>query len=275
MKTFLSIGSGPGNGYETAARFAKEGFQIVLSARDAAKTQKLADDLKAAGYKAEVRTVDAGDPTSVASLVTDVEKQFGSIDVLHYNAAALRKATIEEQPRETFNTDAAVNVGGALTAVQAVLPSMSKRGSGTILLTGGGFGLQPHPEYLSLSIGKASIRAMALGLFESLKEKGIHVATVTIAAFVDPGSKDTAAVGEHFWQLQQSAQGLLDRGSEVSGLTFSQEQSASLCSCAPRAADVRAWPQAGLWPPGTRNRGRRAPVVWKAGVGGRCPGKPP
>ena len=39
MKTFLSIGSGPGMGMATAERFAKEGFQIVLSARDAAKTQ--------------------------------------------------------------------------------------------------------------------------------------------------------------------------------------------------------------------------------------------
>ena len=39
MKTFLSIGSGPGMGMATAERFAKEGFQIVLSARDAAKTR--------------------------------------------------------------------------------------------------------------------------------------------------------------------------------------------------------------------------------------------
>ncbi len=58
--------------------------------------------------------------------------------------------------------------------------------------------LQPSANYLSLSVGKAGIRALALGLFESFKEKGIHVATVTVAAFVSPGSNDAEAVAEHF-----------------------------------------------------------------------------
>jgi len=201
MSTFLSIGSGPGMGFATAERFAKEGFQVILSARNAAKTQELAHQLKAKGYKAEARTVDAGDSSSVANLISEVEKQFGSIDVLHYNAASMRKATLLEQPRDTFNKDLSVNIGGALVAAQAIAPKMSERGSGTILLTGGGFALQPHPDYLSLSIGKAGIRALAHGLFESFKEKGIHVATVTVATFVNPASEDAAAVAERFWQL--------------------------------------------------------------------------
>ena len=201
MKTFLSIGPGPGNGLATAERFAKEGFQVVLSARNAAKTQVLADQLTAKGYEANVRTVDASDPSSVAALVAGVEMSFGGIEVVHYNAASMRKATITEQSPETFNGDLAVNIGGALAAVQAVIPNMSERGSGSILLTGGGYSLKPNPDYLSLGIGKAGIRAMALGLFESLAQSGIHVATVTVAASVVPGSKEVDAVAELFWTL--------------------------------------------------------------------------
>ena len=78
---------------------------------------------------------------------------------------------------------------------------------GTILLTGGGLASEPNPEYLSLSIGKAGIRALAHGLFESLKEKGIHVATVTVAALVSPGSKDAEAVAEQFWLLHNQPEG--------------------------------------------------------------------
>jgi NAD(P)-dependent dehydrogenase (short-subunit alcohol dehydrogenase family) len=207
MKIFLSIGSGPGMGLATAGRFAKEGFQVVLSAPNAAKTQELAEHLKAKGYKAEARTVDAGDASSVSSLVAGVDKQFGPIEVLHYNAASMRKATLTDQPRDTFNPDLAVNIGGALAAAQAVAPKMSERGTGTILLTGGGFALEPNPEYLSLSIGKAGIRAMAHGLFGSFQEKGIHVATVTVAAVVAPGSKNAEAVAEHFWQLYSEPKG--------------------------------------------------------------------
>ena len=119
----------------------------------------------------------------------------------------MRKATIEEQPLDTFVSDLAVNIGGALAAAQAVVPNMSKRGSGTILLTGGGYALEPNPEFLSLSTGKAGIRALAHGLFDAMKQKGIHVATVTVAAAVTPGSKNAEAVGEHFWQLHNQPKG--------------------------------------------------------------------
>src|SRR3981189_956239 len=112
MKTFLSIGSGPGMGYATAARFAREGFQIVLSARNPTNTQGLADRLKAKGFRAEARTVNSADPDRVAALIAEVEKQFGSIDVLHYNAASIRKATLSEQPPAPIVQDPPVNFGG-------------------------------------------------------------------------------------------------------------------------------------------------------------------
>jgi short-subunit dehydrogenase len=201
MKTFLSIGAGPGMGFATAERFAKEGFQIVLAARGATKTQQLADKLKSRGHTAEARTVDSGDPESVAKLVAEVETQYGSIDVLHYNAASMRKATLAEQPRNTFIDDLAVNIGGALVAAQTVAPKMEERKSGAILLTGGGFALAPNADYLSLSIGKAGIRALAISLFEPFRNKGIHIATVTVAALVSPESKEAASVAEHFWRL--------------------------------------------------------------------------
>ena len=176
MKTFLGIGSGPGMGLATAERFAREGYRVVLANRSLEKTQALVDQLEAKGYQAVAKTVDAADPAKVAALVAETENQYGSIDVLHYNAANLRQASIHSQPNDTFVSDLAVNIGGALAAIQAVAPKMKAAQKGTILLTGGGFALHPHPDYLSLSIGKAGIRAMTLGLFESFKEMGIHIA---------------------------------------------------------------------------------------------------
>jgi len=98
MKTFLGVGSGPGIGLATAERFAREGFRIVLSGRNPAKTATLAQRLTAQGYEAHIRTVDAGDPSSVASMVVDVERSFDGIDVMHYNAASMRKAGITDRP---------------------------------------------------------------------------------------------------------------------------------------------------------------------------------
>jgi short-subunit dehydrogenase len=201
MKTFLSIGSGPGIGYETAARFAKEGYRIILSARNAEKLEVLASRLKSEQAEVEIRLVDASHPESVASVVNEVETSFGSVDVLHYNAANLRQDTVDSQPMESFNSDLAVNIGGALSAIQAVKSKMTNQNGGTILLTGGGFGIYPSADYLSLSIGKAGIRALGLGLFEAGKEKNIHIATVTVCAFVSPESSETKEIGDLFWQL--------------------------------------------------------------------------
>jgi short-subunit dehydrogenase len=201
MKTFLSIGAGPGIGFATAERFAKEGFGVVLAARTIAKTRELAERLISKGYKADVRKVDASDPGGVAELVAEVQNKHGSIDVLHYNAASARKATLSEQPRDSFNGDLTVNIGGALVAAQAVAPKMEQQKSGAILLTGGGFALAPSPDFLSISIGKAGIRALARGLFEPFRDKGIHVATVTVCMLVSPGSQEAASVAEQFWHL--------------------------------------------------------------------------
>src|SRR5215475_11301666 len=79
MKTFLSIGAGPGMGFATAERFAKEGFHVVLAARSVARTRELVERLIASGYSSSVREVDSGDPGSVAELVADLQQQHGAI----------------------------------------------------------------------------------------------------------------------------------------------------------------------------------------------------
>lgn len=201
MKTFLCIGAGPGMGLATAERFARGGFQVVLSSRSQEKVLALAKQLTTKGYSADAQSVDASDPASVAALVEKVTRKYGAIEVLHYNAVSKRVETIDEQAAATFNSDLAVNIGGALSAVQAVLPGMSANGSGTILLTGGALGVAPRADRLSMSVGKAGIRALALGLYESMKERGIHIATLTIATAVAPGSKEAEEVAEKYWEL--------------------------------------------------------------------------
>lgn len=203
MKTFLSIGTGPGIGLATVERFAKEGFRVILSARDAGRTKAFVEQLKKKGYDAVARVVDASNVQDVARLITNVEQGYGSLDALHYNAASMRQATLAQQPIDTFVSDLAVNIGGALAGAQAALAHMATRGEGTILLTGGGYALNPSPDYLSLSIGKAGIHALAQGLFEQGKAQGVHVASVIVGALVSPGSKRAEEIAEQFWLLHR------------------------------------------------------------------------
>lgn len=201
MKTFLSIGSGAGIGTATADRFAREGFRLVLTSRSPANLAARAKHLKAKGYAVEVKAADAGDLASIAALVQETEARLGAIDVLHFNAASMRSATIENQPADTFVQDLTINVGAALVATQAAAAAMLKRGDGAILLTGGGFALAPHPDYLSLSIGKAGIRALTHALFSGFKERGVHIGSVTVGTIVAAESTEAAGVAQAFWEL--------------------------------------------------------------------------
>jgi short-subunit dehydrogenase len=205
MKTFLSIGSGPGIGASTAERFAREGYRIVLSSRSTEKLAERAGQLAAKGYQVETRAVDAGDLASVTALVREVETQFGAIDVLHFNAASMRAATMEQQDPATFVPDLTVNIGAALVAVQEASRGMLARRSGTILLTGGGFALAPSADYLSLSIGKAGIRAMAHALFAPFRDRNVHIGSVTVATLVAAESKEAQGVAEAFWNLHDAS----------------------------------------------------------------------
>lgn len=54
----------------------------------------------------------------------------------------------------TMMDNMALNLGGAICSVYQVLPSMRERGGGTVLITGGGFGLAPYPDWASLSAAK-------------------------------------------------------------------------------------------------------------------------
>lgn len=198
MKTFLSIGTGPGIGFETAKRFSGEGFRTIVSSRNAANGEVLT---RALGDNAHFRQVDASDPTAVFDLVADAERHFGGIDVVHYNAGNIRNQTLEEQPTDSLVPDLAINLAGAMAAIKSATRAMRSRQQGTILLTGGGLALHPHADYISLSAGKAGLRALGLGLFDFLKSSGIHLGMVTVYVGVSPGSPQVKEIADRMWDL--------------------------------------------------------------------------
>lgn len=205
-KTFLSIASGPGIGLATARRFGREGYRVVLAARNVERLQSDAAKLREEGIEATTVQVDATDARSVARVVKsigpDLEVLHYNAGVLHYDASGtLKTRSLADESIESLVSDTNVNVSSALAAVHAAAPTMTAQGRGTVLLTGGGLGVQPSADFLTLSVGKAGARAIVLALFPALKERGVHIATVTVAKLVAPNSRETDEVAESFWQL--------------------------------------------------------------------------
>ena len=98
-------------------------------------------------------------------------------------------------------SDININAVSAVAAIKAAVGPMKARGTGTLLVTGGGFAFQPTGDYLTLSIGKVALRTAVQALFEPLKNQGVHVASVVVCKYVLPDSKEAAEVAEEFWKL--------------------------------------------------------------------------
>lgn len=205
----LIIGMGPGLSAALAQRFAAGGYAIAGFARSPEKSAALAASMAEAGHKLDLRSVDAGDFSALASAVRAVEAQLGPVEVLVYNAYSATPALPSEIPLGALMADFRVNVGGALAAVQAVLPGMQTRGRGSLLLTGGGLALDPTPwlPAASLAVGKAGIRSLARSLHKELEGTPIRVGTVTITGQILPGTPLAPDIlAQHFWDLHAASE---------------------------------------------------------------------
>jgi NAD(P)-dependent dehydrogenase (short-subunit alcohol dehydrogenase family) len=198
------VGMGRGISYSVARRFAAEGFRIGMIARDAALLKEVEAELpQSRGVAA-----DAGDEAALRSAL----RQLGAPEVLVYNASAGHTATPSELAIEDAVADFRVNALGAVVAVQESVAAMRAAAKGTILLTGGGLALGPMAQVASLSMGKAAIRNLAFSLAEELAPAGIHVATVTVCGFVQPGTPfDPDLIAAVYWDLHQQSQEQFER----------------------------------------------------------------
>src|SRR5579875_2915733 len=109
------VGVGPGIGAAVAARLARDGAKVFGLARTAESLSAAAGAVAAAGGVFAGQLGDAADDGAVARLV-------GSSDIgtLVYNAAALRANRARDVSATELTETLAVDVVGALAAVQAV-----------------------------------------------------------------------------------------------------------------------------------------------------------
>jgi NAD(P)-dependent dehydrogenase (short-subunit alcohol dehydrogenase family) len=179
----LIVGVGPGLGLALVEAFARDGNPVALFGRGAERLEKYASGLVAEGHTASAYQVDATDPESLRAALVQATDDLGAPELLVYNAALVAPDTPTEPDAQDFARTLAVNVTGAVVAARTVLPLLPG-GRGSLLFTGGGFALDPSPEYTSLSVGKAALRAYVQTLHKQQQGSDVHVTTVTVAGYI-------------------------------------------------------------------------------------------
>ncbi|WP_144528918.1 SDR family NAD(P)-dependent oxidoreductase [Peribacillus simplex] len=201
-KLIVIVGAGPGVGNHVAKKFGDNNFRVVLVSRNKIALDQYVKELESEGIETYVVVADAADPSSLTEAFTQIKKEYGTVDVMVYNAAVLKDGQPTSLTSESLVSHYKVDVAGALHSVQQVISDQIAQKEGTILFTGGGFALSPSSSYAALSIGKAALRILALTLAEELKSQGVFVGTVTIAGNVDPDTHFAPGlIAEKYWDL--------------------------------------------------------------------------
>ena len=201
-KTIVVVGAGQGLGNHVAKRFGKEGFRVVLMARNEKSLESYRQDFMEEGIETYVYVVDAEQPDTLTAAFKQEKLQFGTPDVLVYNVGI----TTPDEKGKIDNTELMrhyqVDVASAYHCVCQVADEEFSKKNGTIIVTGGGLALYPNAAYLPLSLDKAALRAMVYALHEDLASKGIFIGTVTVCGTI--GGDEFFApsrIAEAYWAM--------------------------------------------------------------------------
>ena len=127
-KTALITGANKGIGFETARQLGKQGYTVLVGARDETKGAEAVEKLKGEGFDADFVKIDATNEETIKSAAQTVGEKYGKLDVLVNNAGIFVDFGIPvgETPDDVLRNTFETNFFGAWKAIQAFLPLLEK-----------------------------------------------------------------------------------------------------------------------------------------------------
>ncbi|HTW11865.1 MAG TPA: oxidoreductase [Streptosporangiaceae bacterium] len=180
MATWLITGCSAGLGRALALAVLDLGENVVVTARDAASVEVLA---QARPGTALALPLDVTDHPQIRDVVGVARGRFGAIDVLVNNAGHSYRAAVEEAADDQVQELFATNFFGPAALIQAVLPGMREQRGGTIVNISS-IGARSSPigsGYYAAS--KAALEGMTESLRKEVAPLGITVMAVEPGAF--------------------------------------------------------------------------------------------
>jgi NAD(P)-dependent dehydrogenase (short-subunit alcohol dehydrogenase family) len=195
----LPVGIRWGVGGAVAQKFAREGFFVVVTTRNAANAAALEKAMLEQGGECMTVELDLVSAESISSAFAAIRTQVGDPDVVVYNAGYLEgrdlppdKELLEHIPLEILETALHIACRGPFLVAKEILPAMRQRRAGTFLISNNASSLRGRKRVTgqSLYYPRVMMRTLAQVLTEEYSEHGVHVANVVIDGLIDsPGTR--------------------------------------------------------------------------------------
>ena len=174
----LVTGASSGIGADLARELAKDGHDVVLTARSLAPMEALAAELERYGANSIVIPADLSNPEARKELANAAETRGLKIDVLVNNAGlgALGRFDLMDPGRITEMLQ--VNIIALTELTRLLVPGMIARRRGRIMLVASTASFQPGPRMAVYFATKAYVLSLGEALAYELRGTGVTVTTL-------------------------------------------------------------------------------------------------
>jgi len=177
-KVALITGGTHGIGAETALRLAKEGAKISIVARNITNAP-IIQQLKEVGAIFCLIAANLDTETECKKVVEETLQQFNAIDILIHCAGSGAPGGLLNGARDTWYPAFNIHIHAIFHLCAAAVPSMKKRGEGTIVLISSSAGLRGVKNALAYAVVKGVIPQFTRALAFELSDANIQVNCVS------------------------------------------------------------------------------------------------
>ena len=180
------LGGTSGIGQAIARGYAGAGATTIVSSRDQAKVNSMADEIEKLGSKTLRLASDVQNRDSLETLCNEVVLAFGQIDILVVTSGTLKKAPTADYPEEDWMRVIDINLNGTFRANQIFGRQMIKQQSGCIINTCSLTSFVSFSEVAPYCASKAGVLMLTEALASEWAKHNIRVNAIAPGVFRTP-----------------------------------------------------------------------------------------
>ncbi|SEO89685.1 SDR family NAD(P)-dependent oxidoreductase [Paenibacillus sp. OV219] len=184
-KTAIVTGGSSGIGEAIVRLFASQGANVVIASRNTLEASRVTDHLQANGHNVIAVRTDVSKEDNVREVIEETVRNFGRIDILVNNAAAIMPKYLEDFEEEEWDRIFNVNLKSVFLMIKHSIAELKKT-RGTIVnmsSLNGLIGQKMNPVYAAT---KGGMNAMTKALALDYAPFGVRVNCICPAGVTTP-----------------------------------------------------------------------------------------